>query len=331
MFYRTNILKTIATSKFTLPVIAVISLIFWGAASSHSPGISTPHGLGLWKHIPDGLAEGWGATLLGLALSMAAVYLMTEFNNKFVLLRVSSRMLGSILALLLTMCTFMHNLQPAHIVLVSVMTAYFPLHYSYQRIDSMPLIFVATLIVSTASLIFPKLLLITPFLWAAMIILRSLTARTLCASILGIAVPYWFVFSIAYINGCLQETSDLFADSLRMTLPDYSSWTMHHWMTIGIVALMGISGAANFYMRSYLDKTRTRTYLNISVLMLAASLAFLLWETAHFNEFMPIALTSAAMLSGHYLAQTYNRFTNIYTLLLAILIACVGYANYIGI
>lgn len=287
--------------------------------------------MGLWQHIPSWMTDGWGALGMGVALSLLTVYLMAEFNNKFVLLRISSRMLSSTLATLLTMCVFLHNFQPAHIVLVFVMTAYFPLFFSYQRTNSMPLIFTVFLMISAASLVAPKLLLITPAFWIVQIALRSFTIRTFFASLFGIITPFWILLGTAYINGTLESTYAHFIGIFHFVKPDFTAWSMHHWLSFALVTLMGLSGCLNFYRQSYLDKTRTRTYMGVAVIMFIASLVLLLLETAHFNEIFPLVLINASILSGHHLASESTRFSNIYTIIICILVICVAYTNFIGL
>lgn len=331
MYYRNSFQKTVATSKFTLPVVAVISAIFWFMSFKEGTKRPDVFDMGLWQHIPSWMTDGWGALGMGVALSLLTVYLMAEFNNKFVLLRISSRMLSSTLATLLTMCVFLHHFQPAHIVLTLIMTAYFPLFFSYQRTDSMPLIFMVYLMISAASLVAPKLLLITPVYWIAQISLRSFTIRTFFASLFGIITPLWLLIGTAYISGTLESTCTHFIGIFQFEKPDFNVWSMHQWLSLALVTLMGLLGSLNFYRRSYLDKTRTRINMGVAVIMFIASLVLLLLETAHFNEIFPLVLINASILSGHHLASECTRFSNIYTIIICILIACVAYTNYIGL
>lgn len=329
MLYRNYIQKTIATSKFTLPVVAVLSLVFWFmSVGQGKTQIATPS-LGLWHHIPTWATSGWDATAIGFLFCLLAVYLMAEFNNKFILLRISSRMLSSTLAVLLTMCTFLHTFQPAHIILALTMTAYFPLFFSYQRTDCMPMVYIAFMLLSAASLFFPKFLLFIPFFWTTLITLRAFTLRTLCASILGVITPYWILFSLAYMSGDFASVFAHFIVDFRFSQPDYTIWSTHNWLSLALVATMGIAGSINFYMRSHLDKTRTRTYIYTGIILFAASILFLLWETAHFNEIFPLLIINSSILAGHHLAQEYSRFSNIYTIAVCLLIASVAYANFI--
>ncbi len=315
--------QTIATSKFTLPVVALFSLVAWFLCGDDVPSAAgmTAGGVGeeLWSMIPEYITTGTLSVVFGFILSLVAVYLMTEFNNNFVLLRISSRMLGSVLALLLTVSSFLHPFQPAHVVLILMLLSYFPLFATYQRAGSMAYVFVSYLLLSIASLLFPKVLLLVPFYWMGQTVLRSLNLRTIAASVFGVVVPYWIVFAFAYISDCLPEVFDGFIGDFSFALPDYSVWDAHCWVLALLTFVLAVMGAVNFYMHDYLDKTRTRVYLNVVVLLAFASFLLLVWEPGHFAEVFPLVLINTSILAGHHLAQTYSRLTNIYTIVLCLM------------
>ncbi len=314
--------QTIATSKFTLPVVALFSLVAWFLCGTDTPSQAglTVSGAGgeLWRMIPEYITTGTLSVVLGFVLSILSVYLMTEFNNNFVLLRISSRMLGSMLALLLTVSTFLHQLQPAHVVLVLMLLSYFPLFATYQRAGSMAYVFVSYLLLSVASLLFPKVLLLVPFYWMGQAVLRSLNLRTMAASVFGVVVPYWIVFAFAYIGDCLPEVFGGFIGDFSFVLPDYSVLDAHCWILALLTLVLAVMGTVNFYMHDYLDKTRTRVYLNVVVLLAFASFLLLVLEPCHFAEVFPLVLINTSILAGHHLAQTYSRLTNIYTIVLCL-------------
>ncbi len=260
------------------------------------------------------------SAVLAFAVSVVAVYFMAELNNTFVLLRVSSRMLGSLLAVLLTLSGFLHTLHPAHVVLLLVLFSYFPLFTSYQQQGSMAYIFVVYMLISVASLAFSKLLLIVPFYWLAQALLRSFTPRTLAASLIGVIVPYWIVFSFAYVNDCLSEIFSHFIEGFAFSLPDYSAWTLQQALTALFVLLLAVVGTVDFYMYGNKDKTRTRVYLNVVVIMSVVSFIMLAWESAHFVVLFPLVLINTSILAGHQLAQSYSRFNNIYAMVVCVLV-----------
>ncbi len=311
--------RTIATSKFTLPVVVLLSALVWILLGGDSATQINTDDYGLWCLMPEMVQNGVLSGLLAFAVSVVAVYLMTELNNTFVLLRISSRMLGSLLAVLLTLSVFLHTLHPAHVVLLLVLFSYFPLFASYQQQGSMAYFFVAYMLVSMTSLLFPKLLLIVPFYWLAQALLRSFTPRTLAASVIGVIVPYWIAFSFAYVNDSLPEVFSHFIEGFDFSLPDYSVWTLRQALTALFVFLLAVVGTVDFYMYGNQDKTRTRVFLNVVVVLSVAAFLLLMWETSYFTVLFPLALINTSIIAGHQLAQSYSRFNNIYTMVVCVL------------
>ncbi len=310
--------RTIATSKFTLPVVVLLSAVAW-FLSDGGQAHSSYDDYGLWRLLPEVVKTGALSVVLSFVLSMMAVYFMTELNNTFVLLRISSRMLGSMLAVLLALSPFFHSLTPAHVLLVLLLLSLFPLFLSYQQQGSMAYIFVAYMLLSVASLLFPKILLALPCYWSAQIALRSFNPRTLAASLIGVVVPYWIAFSLAYVNDCLPEFFFGFIDGFGFSLPDYSVWTMSQLLMALYTLLLALVGVFDFYAHGNQDKTRTRVYLNVVVMFAVVSFLLLVWETSHFVLFYPLVLITTSVLAGHHIAQSYSRFDNIYTLVVCLL------------
>ena len=101
--------KSIASSQVTLPIVAAVVFILWflpPTANTQLPDY------GLWRHVPSFLQEGNWALSIGAICAALAVYLMAELNNANVLLRVNSRMLSSMLVLLLGLAVMCHRFQP---------------------------------------------------------------------------------------------------------------------------------------------------------------------------------------------------------------------------
>ena len=85
--------------------------------------------------------------VLGFALCALAVYLMAELNTRYVLLRISSRMLSTCLVMLCAAASMLHHLSPAHLMLVCAVASYFPMFATYQRPYSTTRIFLESLFI----------------------------------------------------------------------------------------------------------------------------------------------------------------------------------------
>lgn len=332
MYYRNSFQRAIVASKFTLPSVAIFSTIMWALTYSFNAYTldACQQAHGLWYIMPEALTTGVPSLVMGFVACTLAVYLMAEFNNKFVLLRISSRMLSTLLGVLLTACAFIHQFQLAHIVLLLTLATYFPFFDSYQNHNSMPQIFIAYLLIGISSLFFPKYLFLVPIYWVGQIVLRSFTLRTFGASVFGCILPYWLFFGTAFVNDELGTTLEHFTGCLSFAAPDFSQWTLNQNLMVLFTLILAAFGIVDFYNNSYKDKTKARITYNVVVIFVIASFLFLILDTSHFNEIFPIVLINTAIISGHHLAQSSSRFSNIYTIVCTICIACIMVANLMG-
>lgn len=314
--------RTVATGKFTLPVVCIISALLWMIVSEIPFLSDTPlpyDGTGtLWETVPEALTRGMTGKAAGLALTAVAVYMTAELNNINVLLRVSSRLISSLLAVLCTISTFAHSLQPAHVVLVLTVVSYFAIFATYQNPDPVPT-YLAYLSLGLSSLAFPKMALLCPVVWMVQANFRSLTPRTLCASLLGLATPYWFFASASFITGNFGLFLSHVADMTAFDIPDYSTLSAKQIAVYALALTMFVIGVVDFYQNSYLDKTRTRLIYSAVIFMGFVSFALPALVPGGFNTLLAPALINTSIVAGHNLALTYNKFTLVYTIAAAVL------------
>lgn len=295
--------KTIAQGRFTLAVVALIALVAWAV-----------------------LPPAWSLMLpLGFVACAVCVYLLTELNNAFVLLRINSRMIGSTLALLLAPAVMLHELHTAHLILLCSVVTYYPLFASYQRPHATVLAYLTYLLIGISSLSYPQLLHIVPVCWIAQIMLRAMSARSWVASLLGIVTPYCFLFTYGYCTDQMPLLTERFVELIRFDMPDYTSWTTVHIGIAALALLHFLIGSIDFLRNSHLDKTRTRYHYYVVLLLGTTAFMWLLLQPQHYLLILPLCLTNAAIMSGHFSALSFGRVQNIIVIILTVLTlgACV--------
>lgn len=304
--------KNIASSQFTLPLMSIVAIILWLLLPithvARFDGVEN----GFWGYIPSAITSGYVGKYVGMAFAALSVYFVAELTNTFVLLRISSRMLSSTLALFFGTILCLHNFQPAHIIAACSILSFFTLFSTYQMPMPMPT-FMTYLLISIGSLVFPKLLLLVPVYWVIQVYLRSLSMRCWLASLFGIMIPYWFFFAISLY---LTRGFDVFVNTCKeivdFTLPNYTSLPLSDIFIFGFVVLFFVFGAINFFMTSYLDKTRTRILFKTIIMHGALMIVFIVLQAQYFHSFLPLLLIDAALVGGHFIALTYNRFSHLY-------------------
>lgn len=295
--------RTLAQGRFTLALMTLFAAVAWLVLP---PPFS-------WQLVG------------GLLASAVSLYLLAELNNAFVLLRINSRMISGTLALLLAPAVMLHELQAAHLILLCSVVAYFPLLAAYQRPRATTFVYLAFLVIGISSVPFPQLLHFLPICWISLFVLRAWSLKAWVASLLGILTPWCFLLTWAYCADQMPLFSERFTSLMRIDRPDFAAWSVLHFVVAGITLLHFLVGAIDFLLTKHLDKTRTRYHYYTALLHGAMAFAWLLLQPQYFPFIIPLCMTNAAMLSGHFAALSYGKIQNIIVCLFAVLTvaACV--------
>lgn len=316
---RLDFQKTIASSQATLPVVGSIALLLWVLMPNRQSALSFLEAdYGLWSHLPSFLFKGYWSVGLSAFFAALAVYLMVELNNSNVLLRVSSRMLGSMFAILLAFAIVCHGLQPGSVVMLLSLLSFFPLFAIYQLPHPL-FTFVSYLFISVASLVFPKMLCLIPVYWFMQSYLRAFSFRCFVASLLAVVLPYWFYGGVALLTGTLP---DFLAHIEALTHYEWGNYTqlpMKDLLTFGFIVLLFLSGSIDFHHNRFLDKTRIRILYNAVIMHGVSVILFISLQPQYFVTLLPLLLIDTAITFGHFFTLTHTRFSHIYNLILLIL------------
>ena len=324
-----NIQKTVANSQTTLPVVGVVSVLLWlvlPVTSGSSEFMSEEYGL--WRFVPKALQEGYGAVGIGMLCAAVAVYMMVELNNKNILLRVSSRMLGSMLAMLLAITVTCHGFQPGCVVLLLMLMSLFPLFTAYQHPDP-TLSFEVFLLLSLASLVVPKLVWLVPLYWLILGYFRAFSVRCFMASLLTLFMTYWLYAGFSAMSGRFHVFMEHMEAMMRFHSGDYHLVDYRDLVTFCFLVLLYVTGTVDFYAHRYLDRVHTRILYDAVCLYGGAVIVLICLQPQYIDVLMPLLLMSAAMVFGHFFTLTHTKFSQIYCLilmLLAVVVVAVQYA-----
>lgn len=323
--------KSIASSQATLPVVSVVVFVLWFLLPPvQPPGPFSASDDGLWKYLPLFLQEGYWTLCIGAFCAALAVYLMAELNNANMLLRVSSRMLSSMLAILLFLVVICHRFQPGHIIMLFSLISFFPLFNTYQQPNPL-LTFITYLLVSVASLVFPKLLWIVPFYWCIQGYFRAFSLRCSIASILAVTVPYWFYGGIAALTGSIADFLVHCKEVITFQVYDYTQIDVRNIILYLFILLLFVTGTIDFYLHRFMDKTRTRIIYNALIFY---GILVVLWigiQPQHFTILLPLLLPPTSIIFGHFFTLTHTRFSHIYCIVLMVVAVAIVVMQYLPI
>lgn len=286
----------IAQSRWALPITAAYGLVVCVAGGLVSDG--------LW---------------LQFLLLLVSTMMMAELNNTYSLIRIFSRMVSCSFLVLTTMSLFLFRDLEVDVVQLSGIAFLLLILRAYQNPGATGWVFYAFCALGVGSIEFAQMLLFVPVLWILMAVyVQCFSARTLIASILGIAMPYWFVAAWALYTGSLDFFATHFLSIFQFqTAFDFTIISFHQLLTISFVFILAVIGAAHFITFSYQDRIRIRMYYEMFMVLDVCCFVFAIVQPRHFNYLLGMAIVLTSPLIGHYLALSHSRLSNITSMMLA--------------
>lgn len=296
-----RIQNRIAESRFALPATAAYALL-----------VCLANGLveqGLWVQ---------------LALLAASTLLMVELNNANALIRIYSRMVSCSFLVLSSMATFLFPSIDGAVAAMSLIVFFLIIFHAYQDNTSTGWVFYAFAAIGVGTVAFVQLFFFVPVLWILLgTMVLALGVKTFVASILGLAIPYWFLAawyaSTRHFDLFIRHFTQL---AVFDPVADFSHLNIHELVTYGFIVLMAIVGSIHFLRTSYNDKIRLRMIYESLIAVDFCAILFLVLQPQHSSTLIRLAIVTTAPLIGHYIALTKTRLTNIS--FIVIVMAAVG-------
>ena len=305
--YSHSFRSNVVTGSFTLPVMAILTLVVW--------------------MIPD--VEDW-RLWAGLGMTFLTAYSVMELNNRHTLLRVRSRMMSvSYLTLMLT-CPALHAWHIGMVPPLFYVVSYLLLFASYQKTRAEGYIFHAFLFCGIGSLVFPPMLVLLAAFYFSMIFqLRNFTWRTFMAGLFGLAVPYWFYAANAVWHNHLDTAFLYLIDWFHPALPDYSQLTLPQLTTAAFLIFIVVVSLVHFFHTAYNDKIRTRMLFYVLVTQEICLLVGMVMLPSHFETQSRLFAVNSAAFIAHYYAFGRGRFFDLWFNLSVLLFVGLGVFNYL--
>ena len=272
--------RTVAESRWALPVALAVAV-----------GVVLTFPLG-------GLGEaslGEVAVLVALA---ASAWLMFELERAEALTRAAGRPTATTYVALTVatggLTSPLGGLGGAVAGLCLVAT-YWALFRTYQDRQSAGWTFYAFLCLGLASVVRPEALWLAPAYWLLMgVQLASLSWRTLAASLLGLAAPYWFMVPLWSSVALPWPFERGFQVSPFGNLFEVWPWAL--------VVLLTVVGVVHYYRTRLADKIRVRQLYSCFMTMTALGLALAALAPQGYDLFMRVAVVGASPLLARSMA-----------------------------
>lgn len=296
----------IVSSTFTLPIMAVVSVLLWML-----PNVAS---VDLW---------------LGLVVTGLNAYLIMELNNRNALLRIRSRMMSVTYLALMLACPALHEVSLSAVPALCLTLAYFVLFASYQQPRAEGYVFHAFLFLGIGSIVFPPLLVLALAYYICMLFqLRVFNWRTFVAGILGMGVPYWGKTAYGVWQNSLDTEFTYLEPWFEPQLPHYAQLNLNQWVTLGFVFALSLLAFIHFIRTAYNDKIRTRMLLYavaVVEVFLAVGIALL---PQFYDVQLRLFIANSALLIAHHYALGKGRFFDAWFYLNILLLVALGAFNY---
>jgi len=240
---------------------------------------------------------------------------MAKLNNSHVLIRVYTRSVASLFILLYCICSFLFpSLQNALILLLLVISLN-TVFNTYQDKTAVGWTFYTFICLSIASMLSVWVLLLVPVYWGMMILLLySMSWRTLQASIIGLLTPYFFICGYFFIQNDVDFTPLLahFSKLQEFSMPSVAVW-QNLPLKIYIVfdVILFVTGVVHYFRRSYLDKIRTRQLFYALIYLHIVAIVLLFVQPQLYPIMLSLMIVTISPLLAHFVTLTSTKVTNI--------------------
>lgn len=294
----------ISESPLILPTCAVFAAVLW-----------------FIRFNPVSFATDNG-TVASLLLAALTTYLVKETSSINNLLRIRSNMVPAVWVMGITMMTFAHEFSVSWLAVPLMAYSHYLLFSTYQKHNPVICSFHIFFLLGTSILLIPQLYIFVPlYFWYMAVFMRSLSWRAFWAGLIGLSLPAWFLIGWCAVAGDFGNVSNVLQiiSNPHSVNPDsYTPYLSIHnirtltWLFVTFVSFV----ATVHYMRTYFnDNIRTRMYLYVYVMQIAAVWLLLLWQPDLYNRLMPLLMLCSCTMIAHFFALTGSIISNLFFVL----------------
>lgn len=258
------------------------------------------------------------ASVVALLLLLGNSYLLIQMNTNFIFIPVRTQLPALFYLLLCTGITQLHELTPALVSSSFLIWMFYRLFSAYKT-DGVSVNFLdCGLLISVASLVYFPSVVFFFFLLAAISLLRPFIWREWVFALIGLLIPYLFLFSGYYIwdlsvSDLVSQTAASFA-SLNIT---FKLSQMINWAVVLLVIIFG-----SYFIATYFDSMKIHArkfFLIFWVFFLFGLLVFLVRINSGIGMVYFVSIPLAYLFSFYFIKCKANWINEITFAVLLIL------------
>jgi hypothetical protein len=285
--------------------------------------------------MPFGLSEEWLNVLpewvyrlAGFAVFAAIGYFLIELNNVYAIIRTRATVQTSFFFLLAASCPQLHTAYTGILTTIPLTLSVFMLFRSYHAYSDAPrYVFASFVLMAIATMFSPKIFLLAPIWYIGMGHFRALSLRSVCASLLGVALPYWFLLAHAAFYKQMELFTQPFIELVTFSDIGPSSLPTYGIAVLVYMFLLYAGSLIQFITESYKDKLQTHSYLGFMLSLTAYCFALVLLQPSLLNDLLTTMMVSCAMLAAHLFVLTTTKSSNVFFIIVMAGLAAVYFIN----
>ena len=176
--------------------------------------------IGLWLYAIMGVGQGntlvdnvvWNYAVI--VLYLLSGFLIVRFTRRYGISSKHTLLPLMFLVMGYSLVPQLPTILMGSLQLIVTIAAYHILQVTYRESYAMGSYFMAFAMLSAGTIVCPQLLFVVPLLILYGLPLQSLHFRTICASILGLLLPYWIAFSVLFLTDNMHRIPMFFASAL---------------------------------------------------------------------------------------------------------------------
>ncbi len=295
------ILKLIHNNKIGAYALMLLSLILlWinPVVVGDVPDMKLPL-MPLWKLFSLAQSSLWISISLSFVSAVIITLNITRFNSNYALLSKQSALPGFIFIILVSSLTYVQHFSPIWISTIFFIISMDYLFHAYGKRKTMNDCFMATLWLSFATMFSYKIILIIPLIFFIMSILRVLSFKAVLASLIGLILPWLFVYGYTLF---FDETSTFYSyfEFSPERIFNLYSHNMASILFFGILILIFIAALLSVFNEYGKKKIFTRKQYQVFVFS-GIYLTALMILTGTSMDLLPIVAVPTSIIIAHLL------------------------------
>ena len=306
-------LKNIIVPSIPLAVLLILSSVGLWVASDFGARLAAAHSS--QSTVVDNMLSFLSpsallSSFISLGLTLLNVFLLSQVNNRFTIIRSRTFLPTLIFLLLMSSMSETHLSNGSNLALTIVILSLFYLFRMARDRNASEQAFMGSFLISLGSIIIQPLIFIIPVCWIGFMMFQSFSLRTFLASIFGAVAP-WIIYITgeAMILGKIDVGNIFILNPVLVlnpaTIPLQGAIYFGTLLAIFIVCTIGMFSLSNN------DAIHTRNKLNFMLLLIISLIILAVIFRGQFSSFLPIIILIFSLLVSHPITLKQNNFYSI--------------------